>query len=260
MKSSNITEERLTPTQIEAPQWTAEEFERQVLAIKPGVAVFDCDGTLWNGDSGVGFMRWSIAQGLVSRSTSDWMDTRYRAYLAGQVSELAICGEMVQIYAGLREQEMRVAADRFVSEFVPPLVFAEMAALVNALSKAGTEIWAVSSTNKWVVAAGARCFGIPVERILAAEVRIENGLVTSEILDLPTDQGKADALKRAGLAHPDAAFGNSIHDLAMLRVARHAFPINPSPALMAAAAKSGWGCFRPREAKEVPAAVPGETA
>ena len=42
-----------------------EEFEQRVLDGKPKVAVFDCDGTLWGGDSGNGFMVWSIAQGLV---------------------------------------------------------------------------------------------------------------------------------------------------------------------------------------------------
>ena len=78
---------------------------------------------------------------------------------------------MVQIYAGLREQELREAAARYVSKFVQPRIFAEMAALVGALMHAGVEVWAVSSTNKWVVAEGVRELGIPEERILAAEVK-----------------------------------------------------------------------------------------
>jgi phosphoserine phosphatase len=260
MNSSSMTEEHLAPTQIQIPRWTAQEFERLVLAGSPKVAVFDCDGTLWSGDSGVGFMNWSIEQGLVSRSTIDWLDTRYRAYMAGKVSEREICGEMVQIYAGLREQELREAAARFVHEFVPQRIFAQMAALVATLAQSGAEIWAVSSTNKWVVAEGVRAFGIPEERILAADARIENGLISSEIVDVPTDEGKAASLARAGLAHPDAAFGNSIHDLAMLKAARNAFPVNPSPALAEAAAKNGWGCFWPREAEGVHAAVPGKSS
>jgi phosphoserine phosphatase len=203
-------------------------------------------------------MAWSIDQGIVSRSTSDWIDTRYRGYLAGKVSELEICGAMVQMYAGLREQELREAAARYVSEFVKPRVFAEMAALVAALRQAGVEIWAVSSTNKWVVAEAVREFGIPEERILAAEVRVADGLITSEIIDVPTDEGKAATLARVGMPHPDAVFGNSIHDLAMLKIARNAFPVNPSPALIEAAAKNGWGYFRPEAAEGVAAAVGGE--
>ena len=239
----------MTQTQIEIPRWTAPEFERLVFASHPKVAVFDCDGTLWGGDSGFGFMAWSLEKGLVSRSTCDWVDSRYRDYLAGTVSEMDMCGEMVQIYAGLREQELREAAARYVRKFVQPRIFAEMASLVAALKKAGVEIWAVSSTNKWVIAEGVRDLGIPEERILAAEVRVTDGLITSEILDVPTDEGKATALARAGLPHPDAVFGNSVHDLAMLQAARNAFPVNPSLELIEAAAKNGWGYFLPEAAE-----------
>ena len=248
----------MTPTQIEISKWTAQEFERVVLGSKPKVAVFDCDGTLWGGDSGYGFMVWSLEQGLVSRSTNDWIDTRYRAYLAGSVSEVQICGEMVQIYHGLREQELRTAASQYISQFVRGRVFAEMAALVAALRQTGTELWAVSSTNKWVVAEGVRQFGIPEEHVLAAEVAVSAGIITSEVMDVPTGAGKAAALARVGLTRPDAVFGNSIHDLAMLEMAVNAFPVNPSPALLAAAAKKGWNCFTPQAAQGIEAAVAGE--
>ncbi|HME57890.1 MAG TPA: haloacid dehalogenase-like hydrolase [Terracidiphilus sp.] len=239
----------MTQTQIDIPRWTAPEFERLVFESKPKVAVFDCDGTLWDGDAGYGFLAWTLEKGLVSRSTSDWVDTRYRDYLAGNVNELDMCGEMMQIYAGLREQELRDAAARYVREFVQPRVFAEMEALVAALKKVGVEIWAVSSTNKWVVSEGVRNFGFAEERILAAEVRVTGGLITSEILDVPTDEGKSEALKRVGIPRPDAAFGNSIHDLAMLEMARNAFPVNPSAELLEAAAKNGWGYFMPEAAE-----------
>lgn len=245
-------------TQIETPRWTAQEFERLVLDCKPRVAIFDCDGTMWSGDSGYGFMVWSLEQGLVSRSTSDWIDTRHRAYQAGKVSELEICGEMVQIYAGLREQELRAAAAQYVNEFVRQRVFAEIASLLIALRQAGVELWAVSSTNRWVVAEGVRAFGIPDERVLAAEVRVTGGVIETEIVDVPTDEGKAEALRRAGLPAPDAVFGNSAHDLAMLEIARCAFPVNPSPALLRAAAKHGWGYFRPQSAEGIEAGVAGE--
>ncbi len=151
----------MTAAQIEIHKWTAQEFKRLVLESKPKVAVFDCDGTLWGGDAGYGFMAWSLEQGLVSRSTSDWIDTRHRAYRSGQVSEEEICGEMVQIYAGLRDQELRAAAAQYVKEFVHDRIFAEMADLIAVLANSGVDLWAVSSTNRWVIAEGIRDFGIP---------------------------------------------------------------------------------------------------
>jgi phosphoserine phosphatase len=260
MSLSGRIEERLTATHIEVRQWTTEEFERLVFECKPKVAVFDCDGTLWSGDAGYGFMAWTLEQGLVSRSTHDWIDTRYRDYQAGNVSEVAMCAEMVQIYAGLREAELRAAAARYVDKFVRKHIFEELLALVTRMREAGVELWAVSSTNRWVIAEGLRDFGIPVERILAAEVRVKDGLITSDIVDVPTDEAKAAALKRVGILRPDAVFGNSIHDLAMLEMARCAFPINPSPSLVEAAAKKGWGYYRPKTAEGIDAAVNGESA
>src|SRR5271165_656460 len=197
-------------SEIEIPSWTAQEFEQLVLDCQPKAAVFDCDGTIWSGDSGYGFMVWSLEQGLVSRSTSDWIDTRYRGYLSGKVSESEMCGEMVQIYAGLREQELRAAAAQYVNQFVRDRIFPEIASLLATLKQAGVELWAVSSTNRWVVAEGVRTFDIPEERVLAAAVRVTDGVISSEIFDVPTDEGKAEALKRAGLPLPDAVFGNSI--------------------------------------------------
>ena len=164
----------------------------------------------------------------------------------------------MQIYAGLREQELRAAAAKYVDKFVRGRVFAEMAGLVAELRKAGAELWAVSSTNKWVVAEGVRDFGISEEHILAAEVAVANGIITSELVDVPTGEGKAAALARVGLTRPDAVFGNSIHDLAMLRIAANAFPVNPSPALLEAAARNGWGYFRPASAEDAEATVGGE--
>jgi phosphoserine phosphatase len=233
-------------------------LERLVLELEPTVAVFDCDGTIWGGDAGYGFMLWSIEQGLVSRAMSDWIDTRHRAYMAGTVSELAICGEMTQMYAGLREAELRKAAAEFFAEHVQHRIFAEIAGLLERLRDRGVELWAVSSTNKWVISEGVRRFGIPEERVLAAEVRVESGLLTADLIDVPTDEGKAASLRRVGLERPDAVFGNSIHDLAMLEIGRGAFPVNPSPALLTAAVERGWGFFRPAAAAGVHSAVAGE--
>jgi phosphoserine phosphatase len=253
-----IVEESLTPTETQITKWNAQEFEQLVLAASPRIAVFDCDGTIWSGDSGYGFMVWSIEQGLVSRSTSDWIDTRYRGYLAGAVSELQICGEMVQMYADLHEQELRAAAARYVDEFVKARIFPEIASLLAALGSKGVELWAVSSTNQWVVAEGVRDLGIPEHRVLAAEVAVSEGIITSKLVDVPTDEGKAASLQRVGLTNPDAVFGNSIHDLAMLEIAKNAFPVNPSPALLEAAARNGWGYFRPQSAEGLQSAVAGE--
>ena len=223
------------------------DWVESVLAQGPRIAVFDCDGTLWAPDSGYGFMRWTQAQGILSRQASEWMDERYRLYLAGSVSEATICGEMVQVYAGLREAELRQAAARYVRESVEPLIFPEMRELVERLRADGAEIWAVSSTSQWVVEAGVvQPFGIPATRVLAARVEVMEGLAAERLLAVPTDAAKADALWKADVKLPDAVFGNSVHDLAMLEMARAPYPVNPSEALLRHAQSAGWAVFWPK--------------
>jgi phosphoserine phosphatase len=226
-------------------RYTHQEFRRAALEPAPRIAVFDCDGTLWSGDAGVGFMNWSMEAGLLSRDAIGWLDARYRLYRQGKVSEVEICGEMVQVYAGLRNEELRGAAARFFAAQVEAQIFPEMQALIADLRAAGTEIWAVSSTNSWVVEEGVQRFGIPFDRVVAAAVRIKDGVITSDLIAVPTDEGKAVALRGLGIPAPDAVFGNSIHDAAMLQMAARAFPVNPTPDLAEMAAQRAWPVFYP---------------
>jgi phosphoserine phosphatase len=222
-----------------------QEFAASVLCRDRSVAVFDCDGTLWNGDSGYDFMLWSIEEGIVSRNASDWIDSRYRLYRAGTVSELAMCAEMVQIYDGLSESEVRRAAAAFFQARFHDRIFPEMHSLVATLSDRGTEIWVVSSTNNWVIEEGIRSFNIPPSRVISARAEVVAGVISSRLIDVPTDEGKATSLAKAGVLAPDVVFGNSIHDAAMLRMAQQAFAVNPTPALLQIAAQHGWSVFYP---------------
>jgi phosphoserine phosphatase len=220
-------------------------FHARVHALSPKVAVFDCDGTLWSGDAGSAFMRWTIETQLISPEQIAWMNERYEGYKRGEVSELAICGEMVRVYRGLSIKTLRSAAATFFREHVERNIFPEMAELVTALQKNGCEIWAVSSTNDWVIDEGVRRFNIPPERVLAARVETRDGIATGELIYVPTDEGKVEALRRVGITAPDAVFGNSVHDAAMLAIARGAFPVNPSADLVLRSAKEGWPIYYP---------------
>lgn len=239
-----------------AERLSFKDFVAEVISLRPATAVFDCDGTLWKEDSGYRFMAWSIAEGLLSRNASDWIDSRYRLYLAGKVEEIPMCGEMVQVYDGLRESEVRRAAGNFFRSSIEESIFPEMRELVSTLTRSGTEIWAVSSTNNWVLEEGLRSFSIAPERILAARVKVVDGIITSELMDVPSDEGKALSLRRAGLPSPDVVFGNSIHDLAMMEMARRPFPVNPTPELLRRAESKGWTVFYPAAVLPDPASFP----
>jgi len=223
----------------------AGEFVKRVLQLKPDLAVFDCDGTLWSGDAGEGFFSWELTQNLISDETADWARKRYAAYREGKVSEDQMCGEMVTIHKGLTEAEVERAAIRYFDQHCMSNIFPEMRELVGLLQQQGSDVWAVSSTNEWVIRAAMRHFGIPPEKILAASVRIVDGKVTDRLVRVPSGEGKPEAIMQVIGQPPDAAFGNSVWDVQMLLLARHAFAISPTHQLENMAKLRGWTIYRP---------------
>jgi phosphoserine phosphatase len=223
----------------------AAQFLDSVLRLQPAIAVFDCDGTLWSGDAGEGFFDWELKRKVVSDEIARWARARYADYKAGKVDEDTMCGEMVTMHRGLTEAEVQRAATQYFDEHFVRQIFPEMRELISRLQGSGSEVWAVSSTNLWMIRAGMPHFGIPVERILAATGAIENGLITDRLVRVPSGEGKPKAIREVIRKTPDAAFGNSRWDAAMLQMARHAFVVNPNPDLEKTARQAGWTVYRP---------------
>jgi len=228
---------------------TTREFHHRVLALEPKVAVFDCDGTLWSGDAGSSFMRWTMETKLLSPRAISWLNQRYEGYKRGEVDELTICGEMVQVYRSQKIDAMREAAAKFFAQHIERNIFPEMFKLITDLQALGTDIWAVSSTNDWVIEEGVKRFNIPANRVLAARTHPEDDRATGRLIDVPTDEGKVAALARVGVTSPDAVFGNSVHDAHMLAIAHGAFPVNPSPALVDRSIMENWAVYYPASVK-----------
>jgi phosphoserine phosphatase len=224
---------------------TKQQFLDHVLGLGLRVAAFDCDGTLWAGDAGETFFQWEMKEGIVSAEVAQAMRTRYAEYKAGKVSEDDMCGEMVTMHRGISEAVMMRAASDFMGHSFPGHIFPEIQELVQRLHEQGCEIWAVSSSNEWVIRAGMKQFGIPEERILAAKVEVVDGIVTDRLVRVPSGPGKPQALREVAGKRMDAAFGNSRWDEDMLAAAVHGFAVNPNPDLEAAARERGWTVYFP---------------
>lgn len=223
------------------------KFIDSVLRLESKLAAFDCDGTLWSGDAGESFFSWEIESGLIPEAIGRWAKDRYSEYKAGLVSEEIMCGEMVTIHRGLSEESIQKATDKFFDDVLAQGIFTDMQALVREMQKNGCEVWAVSSSNQWIIRSGMRHFGIPSNRILATEVRINKGVVTDELIRIPSGPGKPSAIREVIARRPDATFGNSIWDKEMLEMAPHPFAVNPTPELEGIARETGWAIYFPEQ-------------
>jgi phosphoserine phosphatase len=220
-----------------------------VLRLSPRLAVFDCDGTLWSGDAGEGFFSWELKRGVVSEEMAAWMKARYADYKAGKVYEDDMCGEMVTMHRGMAEADvLKLAREYFAENFVGR-IFGEMKRLIAELLASGCEVWAVSSTNEWVIREAMAHVGIDPGKILAAAVEIENGVVTDRLVRVPSGIGKPKAILEVIGRPPDAGFGNSRWDVEMLAISRYAIAVNPNPDLEQIARDRDWTIYWPEGTK-----------
>ncbi len=225
-------------------------FLDSVLRLEPRVAAFDCDGTLWAGDAGERFFDWELREDFVFPDTvsrgvlSRYWRERYAAYKRGEVDETTMCGEMVTLHRGVSEAKLMEAAASFFDQFFVAQIFPEIRELVRRLQENGCEVWAVSSSNEWVIRAAMKHFGVPASQILAAKVEVEDGIASDRLIRVPSGPGKAEALREA-VNNIDAAFGNSRWDTEMLAMAKHAFAINPNPDLESTARERDWRVYFP---------------
>jgi phosphoserine phosphatase len=183
------------------------------------------------------------------------MRARYAEYKRGGVPEEVMCGEMVTMHSGMIEADVQRAATRFFDLYFVERIFSEMRSLVRDLMAQGCDVWAVSSTNDWVIRAGMRHFGIPRDHVLAASVAIENMRITDRLIRIPSGPGKPEAIREAVKRDPDAAFGNSRWDADMLGMAQHSFAVNPNPDLEEMARSRGWTVYFPGEMRVTVPAV-----
>ncbi len=224
---------------------TSKEFVDSVLRLAPRVAAFDCDGTLWSGDAGENFFDWEIRTGVVPEDVGRRMRARYAEYKAGKVSEDEMCGEMVTMHAGMTDDRLMEAAAEFMGRHFQSHVFPEMRELVRQLRTQGCDVWAVSSSNEWVIRAAMGEFGIADHHILAAKAEANNGIITDRLVRVPSGPGKPKALQEVVRKNIDAAFGNSRWDTEMLAMAKYSFAVNPRPDLESVARQRNWTVYFP---------------
>lgn len=211
----------------------------------PGLAAFDADGTLWNGDLGEAVLLDLIAARRLRDPPRDPWAEYVALFERGPAEAFAYAGRLM---AGLSEVEVRETSARvFATEFAKQ-VFPETRWLLETLVGKGWDVYIVSASNRWSIEVAAEVLGLPADRVVALDLETERGILTDRVcLPVPTLEGKPALLRTRAGRNPDLAFGNSTLDLPLLLAA--ALPVavgllpgplgRPNPFLVQAAQR-GW--------------------
>jgi HAD superfamily phosphoserine phosphatase-like hydrolase len=181
------------------------------------VACFDADGTLWTEDIGESFLRWLLAGPLEHLVAADpQVYEKYEERVRRSLTDGY--GWAVQLMAGLKEADVARWAKQHAAAW--PNYRPAMLALVRGLAAAGIEVWLVSASNHWVVAATGMRVGLPFERTIGVRVEVDGGTITDRIVQpMPCEGGKVLAIDKFIGRRPDLAVGDGLGDLAMLESA-----------------------------------------
>jgi HAD superfamily phosphoserine phosphatase-like hydrolase len=214
---------------------TCRALNRLIASNKRGPATFDADGTLWKDDVGEGFFTWMMKHRYYPADKIPTLEQAWRGYKAGTFDDTKMYELMVTSMAGMKETDVARLARRYFDSEHKHSIYQPMAALVSALGETGFQPWVVSGSPYWVVAAGARHFGIPTGRVIGLRVRVDReGRLTDEIVrPVPWKEGKAQSILAQIGQPPVIAAGDSRGDREMLKIAS-ALPlaINPQPDLI----------------------------
>ena len=223
------------------------------LAGPPGLAAFDADGTLWDGDLGEAVLQALIARGeLVSPPPDPWGEY-VRRVRRDPHEGFAYAGRLM---AGLSERRVRELSGVLYADRFAPAVFAEARWLLAFLHEHGWDVYLVSASNRWSIEVAAEALGVAQGRVCALDLDVAQGVITDRVrLPVPTLDGKPALLRTAAGRAPDLAFGNSVLDLPLLRAA--VLPVavgllrsvgRPRNQFLVQAARRGWARI------EIPAA------
>lgn len=218
------------------------------------LALFDLDGTLLSADSDTLWCGFLVAHGVLDPSLEERSADMSRAYAAGTVVPDDYARFQARLLSGLTPQQLLPLQQRFVAEWVRPLIPDAARQLLQQHREAGDTLVLTTATSR--VVSGLTAQDLGVDAHLCTELELQDGRYTGELrgrVNMRTgkvenlrawlaDQGLPDSLLRRASFYTD-----SINDLALLSVAGRPVVVDPDMRLSVTAMRKGWTVLHLRE-------------
>jgi phosphoserine phosphatase len=155
----------------------------------------------------------------------------YFDQLAAGKTEKA-CADIVRLFAGFSRSELRKIAeasaeDELKSDFTKRRLgrytlpkgirfIGESVALLRGLRRARFDVWVISGSSRWGVAAVLKRLRLPSNRIIGIDlVEVDKTLSSSVKRPVPVLKGKVSSLKHVLRTRPEIVVSDSKYDIAL---------------------------------------------
>ncbi|QDV05968.1 Phosphoserine phosphatase [Planctomycetes bacterium Poly30] len=214
------------------------------MSTRSGIAFFDLDHTLVNGDSDSSFIDFMDVRGLLPDGVQEAKAPINAAYMAGEPWQVPYRALLREIYRDRSVAEtMALAAEHAVSHVMPMLFRGARALLEEARERRG-HLVLLTTTNQVVTTPLLELLGL--DGLLSTQMEVQGSRFTGEVVgEFCTGPGKEIALRayceQRGVDPADCAmYGDGRSDMDALAAVGEPVAVHPNHGLAKKAAELGW--------------------
>jgi len=210
-----------------------------------GLAIFDLDNTLLDGDSDHAWGQFLVDNGIVDAQTYSRANDRfYQEYLDGTLDMRRYQEFALEPLTRIEPDELAQWRQRFMESVIHPMVLYKGQQLLADHRQRGHYLLIITATNRFVTEPIAELLG--VDDLIATEPEVCDGRYTGKIQGIPSFQaGKVERLLQ--WLHDQNAgdleswfYSDSHNDVPLLEQVDHPIVVDPDPSLEQQARERRW--------------------
>ena len=210
----------------------------------PAACFFDMDNTLMANDCDVSWKDFLIAEGVAAPEERSHSDRQWHAYLDGIVSEEEFVSFQLRQFSGKTPDEMAALVRKHFETVVRPRIYPQAREAVRQTVERGAFAVLLTATHRPVAQPVADDLGMT--DAICTEAQLCDGRYTGHIegryniLDRKVESARIWLAVRGLSLDQCAYYGDSEHDIPMLRAVATPIVINPQGRLLEIAQAEGW--------------------
>jgi phosphoserine phosphatase len=221
---------------------------------KKKLAIFDVDGTLFDGNLGILMLKNLLKHNLFNPTYGNEILNWFQKYKDGSVEKAVVVDEIYKLYVlgmtGNKVDEIEKIADLTWDE-VKTKAFNFTQGLINRLKIKNYEVILISGSNIEIISRFGKYNGVEENNIIAGKIEIIDGVYSGKLINFPgSDKQKEELLLKLISSrlwkvdwNKSLAMGNNERDKRILELCGISIAFEPNDILENEALKHGWKIY-----------------